>query len=118
MRRRPSKRPSRRQHRHGAIHRVRLWHGHRSLGDATLQRERHPSVLRERSALPEAVRMKISLDWLRDWVDLHDDVPALAHALTMAGLEIEGIHHAGPDLKGIVVGEVLAVEKHPDAEKL
>ncbi len=62
--------------------------------------------------------MKISLQWLRDWVDTGDDVPALAHSLTMAGLEIEGIDRAGPGLTGIVVGEVLAVEKHPDAEKL
>lgn len=62
--------------------------------------------------------MKISLDWLREWVDVDGDVPTLAHALTMAGLEIEGIHRAGPDLPGVVVGEVLAVEKHPDAEKL
>jgi phenylalanyl-tRNA synthetase beta chain len=62
--------------------------------------------------------MKLSLDWLREWVDIGDDVPGLAHALTMAGLEIEGIQRAGPELKGIVVGEVKAVAKHPDAEKL
>ena len=62
--------------------------------------------------------MKISLNWLRDWVDTGGDVPALAHALTMAGLEIEGIHPAGPKLSGIVVGEVKSVTKHPDAEKL
>jgi phenylalanyl-tRNA synthetase beta chain len=62
--------------------------------------------------------MRIALSWLRDWVDIGEDVPGLAHALTMAGLEIEGVHRAGPELKGIVVGEVLSVEKHPDAEKL
>jgi phenylalanyl-tRNA synthetase beta chain len=62
--------------------------------------------------------MKISLDWLREWVDTGADVPELAHALTMAGLEIEGIHAAGPQIKGVVVAEVLSVEKHPDAEKL
>ena len=62
--------------------------------------------------------MKISLNWLRDWVETGDDVPALAHALTMAGLEIEGISAAGPSLPGVVVGEVKSVTKHPDAEKL
>ena len=46
--------------------------------------------------------MKISLNWLRDWVETGDDVPALAHALTMAGLEIEGIAAAGPQLPGVV----------------
>jgi phenylalanyl-tRNA synthetase beta chain len=62
--------------------------------------------------------MKISLHWLREWVETGDDVPALSHALTMAGLEIEGVHRAAPDLKGVVVGEVLSVQRHPDAEKL
>ena len=62
--------------------------------------------------------MRISLNWLRDWVDTGDDVPALAHALTMAGLEIEGVERAGPALSGIVVGEIRSVTKHPDAEKL
>src|SRR5688572_30205296 len=62
--------------------------------------------------------MRISLNWLRDWVDTGDDVPALAHALTMAGLEIEGVERAGPALTGIVVGEIRSITKHPDAEKL
>ena len=62
--------------------------------------------------------MKISLQWLREWVDTGDDVPALAHALTMAGLEIEGIHAAAPPLRNVVVGEVKSVTRHPDAEKL
>ena len=62
--------------------------------------------------------MKISLNWLGEWVDVGSDVPALAHALTMAGLEVEGIEPAAPALSGVVVGEVLSVEKHPNAEKL
>ncbi|AMN46894.1 phenylalanyl-tRNA synthetase beta chain [Steroidobacter denitrificans] len=62
--------------------------------------------------------MKIGLHWLKDWVDTGDDVPALAHALTMAGLEIEGIHPVAPSLSGVVVGEILAVEMHPNARRL
>jgi phenylalanyl-tRNA synthetase beta chain len=62
--------------------------------------------------------MRISLNWLRDWVETGDDVPALAHTLTMAGLEIEGVERAGPALNGIIVGEIRSVAKHPDAEKL
>ncbi|MGH8188346.1 MAG: YtpR family tRNA-binding protein, partial [Steroidobacteraceae bacterium] len=62
--------------------------------------------------------MRVSLQWLREWVDTGDDVRGLAHALTMAGLEIEAVEPAAPPLPGIVVGEVRAVAKHPDAEKL
>jgi phenylalanyl-tRNA synthetase beta chain len=62
--------------------------------------------------------MKVSLQWLREWVDVGTDVPAFAHALTMAGLEVEGIVRAGPELSGIIVGEIRAFEKHPNAGKL
>jgi len=43
---------------------------------------------------------------------------ALSHALTMAGLEIEGVSRAAPEMSGVVVAEVLTTTKHPDAEKL
>jgi len=62
--------------------------------------------------------MKISVQWLREWVDVGDDVAALSHALTMAGLEVEGNHPAAPSMFGIVVAEVVSVERHSDAEKL
>lgn len=62
--------------------------------------------------------MKISLNWLAEWVDVGSDVAALSHALTMAGLEIESQSRAAPEMSGIVVAEVLATAKHPDAEKL
>ena len=62
--------------------------------------------------------MKISLQWLAEWADTGTDVRGLAHALTMVGLEVEGIQAAAPPLANIVVGEVKTVTKHPDAEKL
>jgi len=62
--------------------------------------------------------MQISTSWLSEWVDVGSDVPALGHALTMAGLEIEGITPAAPAISGVVVAEVRHVERHPDAEKL
>lgn len=62
--------------------------------------------------------MKISLQWLSEWVGQVGDVAELSHALTMAGLEIEGQAQAAPTMSGIVVAEVLATAKHPDAEKL
>jgi phenylalanyl-tRNA synthetase beta chain len=62
--------------------------------------------------------MKISLQWLGEWADTGSDVRGLAHALTMVGLEVEGIHAAAPPLANVVVGEVKSVTRHPDAEKL
>ncbi|HXQ64563.1 MAG TPA: phenylalanine--tRNA ligase subunit beta, partial [Steroidobacteraceae bacterium] len=62
--------------------------------------------------------MKVSLAWLREWVDVNPDVRALAHQLTMAGFEVEGTSPAAPPFSGVVVGEVLATARHPDAERL
>ncbi|MGH8238141.1 MAG: phenylalanine--tRNA ligase subunit beta [Steroidobacteraceae bacterium] len=62
--------------------------------------------------------MKISLQWLGEWVDTGKDVRGLAHALTMVGLEVEAIQPAAPPLANVVVGEVKSVTRHPDAEKL
>ena len=62
--------------------------------------------------------MKISLQWLGEWVDTGRDVRGLAHALTMVGLEVEAIQPAAPPLANVVVGEVRSITKHPDAEKL
>jgi phenylalanyl-tRNA synthetase beta chain len=62
--------------------------------------------------------MKLGVQWLREWVDVGNDVDALSHALTMAGLEIEGNFPAAPPIPGVVVAEILGIERHPDAEKL
>jgi phenylalanyl-tRNA synthetase beta chain len=62
--------------------------------------------------------MKLGVQWLREWVDVGDDVNALSHSLTMAGLEIEGNYPAAAPLPGVVVAEVISVARHPDAEKL
>ena len=66
--------------------------------------------------------MFVSLKWLRDYVDLPDDIDVddLAHRLTMASAEVEGIRRVGQewDRELIRVGHVLAVEPHPDADRL
>ncbi|PLZ00220.1 phenylalanine--tRNA ligase subunit beta [Burkholderia sp. WAC0059] len=56
--------------------------------------------------------------WLRTFVDPQLTTEALAHALTMAGLEVEGLRPAAPPTSKVVVGKVLEVVKHPDADKL
>lgn len=63
--------------------------------------------------------MKLSVDWLkRDWVDPRCDDDELARRLTMAGFEVEGRSKVAGEFIGVVVGEVLATERHPDADKL
>lgn len=62
--------------------------------------------------------MRISLAWLGEWVDTGADPAALAARLTMSGIEVEAIDPAAGDFQGVVVGEVLAVERHPAADKL
>jgi phenylalanyl-tRNA synthetase beta chain len=62
--------------------------------------------------------MKIVDSWLREWVDPDIDTADLAHQLTMLGLEVDEISVEGEELDGVVVGEVIDVKKHPDADRL
>ncbi|MGB0525980.1 MAG: phenylalanine--tRNA ligase subunit beta [Flammeovirgaceae bacterium] len=65
--------------------------------------------------------MKLSLDWLREYIEINDSPEELAHILTMGGLEVEGIstyEKVPGGLKGLVVGEVLECGQHPNADKL
>ncbi len=62
--------------------------------------------------------MKFSENWLRELVDIPVDRDALMHRLTMAGLEVEGVEALGAALDGVVVGEIVACEPHPNADKL
>ena len=62
--------------------------------------------------------MKISEQWLREWVDPDVDTEGLAEQLTMAGLEVGAIEAAAGELDGVVVAEVCEVAPHPDADKL
>jgi phenylalanyl-tRNA synthetase beta chain len=64
--------------------------------------------------------MKISLNWLRELVELPPgtDAERVAGVLTSQGLEVEGIEAKGRELSGVVVAEVLAIRTHPHADKL
>ncbi len=62
--------------------------------------------------------MRISLNWLRELVDLDMTPEELADALTMAGFEVEDIEDRRTWAEGVVVGKVLSREPHPNADKL
>ncbi len=62
--------------------------------------------------------MRISEHWLREWVDPPLDSQSLAEQLTMAGLEVDAVMAAGADFTRVVVGQVVDLHPHPDAERL
>jgi phenylalanyl-tRNA synthetase beta chain len=62
--------------------------------------------------------MKVSLNWLRDYVDFDGTPAALAELLTMAGVEVEGVETRGVNIDKVVVAQILASEPHPDADRL
>jgi len=62
--------------------------------------------------------MRVPLSWLRELVDVDLAPEELAARLTMLGLEVKGIERRGSDWASVVVGELLAVEKHPRADRL
>src|SRR5947208_17075384 len=62
--------------------------------------------------------MKFSEHWLRTLVDPPLDSDALAHALTMAGVEVEERVKAAPAFSGVVAARVLSVDRHPNADRL
>jgi phenylalanyl-tRNA synthetase beta chain len=62
--------------------------------------------------------MRISLQWLGDWIGNVPGPQELAARLTMAGLEIEGVSAAAPPLQGVIVGEIVERVPHPNADTL
>lgn len=62
--------------------------------------------------------MKVSLNWLREFVELPPDTPALCDLLTLAGVEVEGIETHGVAIDKVVVGQILESVQHPNADRL
>jgi phenylalanyl-tRNA synthetase beta chain len=67
------------------------------------------------------IRMKISYNWLKQYIDTELSPEEIGKILTETGLEVEGIERLESvkgGLEGVVVGEVVSCEKHPDADRL
>ena len=62
--------------------------------------------------------MKVTYNWLKEYVDFDWSVEELAERITMLGVEVEGIEETGGAFEGIVVGQVVTRNQHPNADKL
>jgi phenylalanyl-tRNA synthetase beta chain len=62
--------------------------------------------------------MKISYNWLKEYVDFDWSPQQLAERLTFCGIEVEGVEQVGASFDKVVVAQILAVDKHPNADRL
>lgn len=62
--------------------------------------------------------MKASIEWLKEFVDIDISVNELAEKMTMTGSKVENIEQKGNDIKNVVVGKILEINPHPNADKL
>jgi phenylalanyl-tRNA synthetase beta chain len=62
--------------------------------------------------------MNVSLNWLREFVALPPTTGELVDLLTLAGVEVEGVHHSGADIPNVVVAQILESAQHPNADRL
>ncbi len=62
--------------------------------------------------------MKVSYNWLKQYVDVNLKAAEVADRLTMAGIEVKSSQVIGGDWEGIVIGQILVVNKHPNADRL
>ena len=62
--------------------------------------------------------MKVGVEWLKDYSDIDVDIKELSEIFTMTGSKVEGYEIKGDNIKNVVVGKILEIEKHPDADKL
>lgn len=62
--------------------------------------------------------MRASIKWLKDYVDFKETPEQLADMLTMAGVPVATVEYLGKGIENVVTGKILAIEHHPNADKL
>lgn len=58
------------------------------------------------------------MNWLKEYTEINCDTETFIHEMTMSGSNVEGVEKLGQGISGVVVGKILEIEKHPDADKL
>src|SRR6266481_8710158 len=95
-----------------------IWSRHGSSGDDPVRCSRHPLVRAKRFAVSTPVRMKFSANWLREFVDLPENPGEIAELLAGAGIETKKIETRGANIKNVVVSQITASSRHPNADRL
>ncbi len=62
--------------------------------------------------------MHVSMNWLKDYVNINIDLNEFADKMTMSGSMVESIDILGDDIKNVLVGKIEKIDKHPNADKL
>lgn len=62
--------------------------------------------------------MLVAIEWLKDYVDILGDLDSFVDKMIMSGSNVETVEKIGGDFEGVVIGKVISVEDHPDADRL
>src|SRR3984893_13707791 len=100
------------------MERLRVRPGHGPARHDLVRYSRPSPLLAERSAVSPPVRMKFSVNWLREFVDLPKNPEEVADLLTRAGVETKGIETSGAKIDNVIVSQITASSRHPNADRL
>ncbi|VAV85725.1 Phenylalanyl-tRNA synthetase beta chain, partial [hydrothermal vent metagenome] len=62
--------------------------------------------------------MLFSYNWIKEYIDTQLSASEVAERLTAAGIEVDGVSSEGPDIKGVVIAEIITKGSHPNADRL
>src|SRR5213595_3637939 len=86
--------------------------------DDPVRHPRHPPLCAKRPAVSPPVRMKFSVNWLGEFVDLPKNPEEIADLLTRAGVETKNIETRGAKIEKVIVSQITASSRHPNADRL
>src|SRR5262249_31806107 len=92
--------------------------GHGSPGHDFVRHPRHPPFRAKRFAVSPPIRMKFSINWLREFVDLPKNSEEIAELLTRAGIETKNIEKHGANVDKVIVSQITASSGHANADRL
>src|SRR5437588_200616 len=100
------------------MERLRIRARHGSARHDFVRYSRHPLLCAKRFAVSPPVRMKFSVNWLREFVDLPKNAEEIGELLTRAGVETENIETRGAKIDKVIISQVTASSRHPNADRL